>query len=121
MEIQKLPIDQFQPAGFNPRVTLLPGDKDYEDIKASLVEFGPVEPLIVNKRSGLLISGHQRLRILKELGYQEIEAVVVDLPPSKERVLNLIMNKVRGRWDETKLANLLDELCKKPEVNIELT
>ncbi len=112
MNIQKFPLDQLVPDPNNPRVDLKPGDKEYDAIKASILEFDAVEPLIFNKRSGYLISGHQRLKVLKELGFSEIETVVVDLDPRQQKKLNLAMNKISGRWDELKLPNLLEELCK---------
>lgn len=70
MNIQKFPLDQLLPSPFNPRVDLKPGDPKCEVIKASILEFDAIEPLIFNKRSGFLVSGHQRLKVLKELGYK---------------------------------------------------
>jgi len=46
MEIRKIPISQINPAPYNPRVDLKPGDPDYEKLKTSIEIFGLVEPLI---------------------------------------------------------------------------
>lgn len=50
-----------------------------------MLEFDLVEPLVWNKRTGNLVGGHQRLKILKEQGRTEVEVSVVDLSPIKEK------------------------------------
>jgi len=84
------------------------------------VEFDLVEPLVVNKRTGNLVGGHQRLKVLKELGKTEVEAVIVDLPESREKALNIALNKAQGDWDLPKLKDLLQELDT-GEFDIEMT
>ena len=49
MEIQKIPAARLNPAAYNPRVDLKPGDKEYEKLKRSINEFGYVEPVIWNR------------------------------------------------------------------------
>jgi DNA modification methylase len=115
MEIRKVPISEINPAPYNPRVDLKPGDPAYEQLKSSMEQFGYVSPLVWNMRTKTLISGHQRLKLLKEQGCEEVEVSVVDLPLEKEKALNLALNKITGAWDQEKLAVLLDELCKVPE------
>ena len=68
MDIQKINIQKLKPAKYNPRIDLQPGDKEYQKIKKSIETFGYVEPIIVNKDM-TVIGGHQRLKVLKELGY----------------------------------------------------
>ncbi len=58
----------------------------YAEKPKSITEFDLVEPLVWNKRSGNLIGGHQRLKILQERGDAEVEVSVVDLP---ERIESL--------------------------------
>ncbi len=121
MKIQKIPIAKIKPAAYNPRIELKPGDQAYEKLKTSIETFGFCEPLIVNRRTGHLVGGHQRLTVLKDLGYTEAEVVVVDLPLEQERIFNVALNKIQGDWDERKLAVLLDELTRLPEFNVALT
>ncbi len=121
MDVQKVKISQINPAPYNPRLDLKPGDLAYEKLKRSLSEFGYVEPLVWNKRTGHLVGGHQRLKVLRDLGYEEAEVVVVDLPLEKEKALNLALNKIQGDWDEVKLAALLAELTQIPDFDIGLT
>lgn len=120
MDIQKIPISRINPAVYNPRKDLKPGDIEYEKLKKSITEFDIVEPLVWNKRTGNLVGGHQRLKILKELDYTEVEVSVVDLPDAKEKALNLALNKISGEWDFPSLKNLLEELDT-GEFDIEIT
>lgn len=110
MRIEKIPIEKLNPAKYNPRKDLKPGDPEYEKLKRSIEEFGYVEPIVWNERTGNVVGGHQRLKILKELGRTEIEVTVVDLDEIKEKTLNLALNKISGDWDESKLKDLLRDL-----------
>ena len=109
MNIQKIKIDKLIPATYNPRKDLKPGDAEYIKIKNSIENFGYVSPLIINKDM-TVIGGHQRLKVLKELGFTELECIVVDLDKTKEKALNIALNKIQGDWDEEKLEALLQEL-----------
>jgi len=121
MDIRKIPVSVINPAPYNPRVDLKPGDPAYEKLKQSLTEFGYVEPLVWNQRTGTLVGGHQRFKVLLEQGLQEVEVSVVDLPLEREKALNLALNKIQGDWDEGKLAALLEELAQVPTLDVGLT
>lgn len=111
MDIRVISIDQINAAAYNPRIDLQPGDPEYEKLKSSIEEFGYVEPIVWNERTGNMVGGHQRYKIMvHELGRTELSVSVVDLDDQQERLLNLALNKVSGRWDEEALARLLDEL-----------
>jgi DNA modification methylase len=118
MLIRKIPIQKINPAQYNPRKNLKPDDSEYQKLLRSIDEFGYIDPLIWNKKTGNLISGHQRLKILLAKGCKEIDVSVVDLPIEKEKLLNIALNKISGQWDREKLAHLLDDI---PEIDLELT
>ena len=71
MNIEKISVEKLLPAKYNPRKDLQPGDPEFEKLKRSITEFGYVEPIIWNKRTGVVIGGHQRLKVLQHLGYTE--------------------------------------------------
>lgn len=119
MNIQKISIEKLKPAEYNPRKDLKPEDEEYQKIKKSLTEFGYVAPIIVNADM-TVIGGHQRLKVLKELGYTEIECNIVDLDKDKEKALNIALNKITGEWDNAKLEELLAEL-KETEIDMDAT
>lgn len=109
MEFKKINIKDLKEAKYNPRKELTPEDKEYQKIKNSILEFGYVEPIIINK-DYTIIGGHQRLNVLKDLNYDEIEVIQVDLSKTKEKALNIALNKITGEWDEEKLKDLLIDL-----------
>ncbi len=108
-ELKMLPVDVLKPAEYNPRKKLKPGDKEYEKIKNSIEEFGFADPLVVNADM-TIIGGHQRLTVAKNLGYTEVPCAVVDIDKTREKALNIALNKITGAWDETMLADLLRDL-----------
>ena len=110
METAIMKLEDISPADYNPRKTLKPGDQEYEALKNSLDRFGLAEPLIYNKRTGTLISGHQRLNVLKDSGAKEAEVVLVDLDEQQEKLLNIAMNKIEGDWDYKKLETLFSDI-----------
>ena len=103
-------LSEIVPAEYNPRVELKSGDTEYEALTNSISRFGLVEPLIVNKRNNILIGGHQRLNVLKEMGVEETEVIIVDLPEEQEKQLNVSLNKIEGDWDMYKLEEVLKEI-----------
>ena len=119
MNIQKIKIESLKPAEYNPRKDLKPEDEEYQKIKKSITEFGYVAPVIVNSNM-TVIGGLQRLKVLKELGYTEVECVVVDLDQKKEKALNIALNKISGDWDNDKLEELLAEL-KQTDIDMDIT
>ncbi|MFB0552287.1 MAG: site-specific DNA-methyltransferase [Phycisphaerae bacterium] len=121
LNVERIPISKIKPAAYNPRKDLKPGDPEYEKLLKSIDEFDCVEPLVWNRRTGNLIGGHQRLKILAARGDTEVMCSVVDLSPEREKALNLALNKISGSWDDEKLAILLDELIRVPEFDVELT
>ncbi|CAB0673754.1 DNA modification methylase [Corynebacterium diphtheriae bv. mitis] len=110
MLMKTMPIAELKPADYNPRKDLQPGDPDYEKLKRSLTEFGYVEPVIWNQTTGHVVGGHQRLKILEDLGHTSVDCVVVELDEMREKALNVAMNKISGDWDQDKLALLIADL-----------
>lgn len=109
MNIEKRAMSDLKPAEYNPRKALTPDDAEYQKIKRSIEKFGYIDPVIINK-DGTIIGGHQRCSVLSELGYTEIDVVVLDLSKEDEKALNVALNKISGEWDELKLKDLLVEL-----------
>ena len=108
-ELKVLPVTVLKPAEYNPRKKLKPGDKEYEKIKASIEEFGFADPLVVNSDM-TIIGGHQRLTVAIDLGFTEVPCAVVDIDKTREKALNIALNKITGAWDENLLADLLKDI-----------
>lgn len=110
MRIEQRPIAELTPADYNPRKDLRPGDAEYEKLKASIQQFGYVEPAIFNQTTGRLVGGHQRLKVMADLGMETADVVIVELDETREKALNVALNKISGEWDEPKLALLIADL-----------
>ena len=110
MLIEKKNTADLLPADYNPRKDLKPGDAEYEKLKRSIEQFGYVEPVIWNKATGRVVGGHQRLKVLMDMGMTEVDCVVVAMDEEKEKALNIALNKISGDWDKDKLALLIADL-----------
>lgn len=110
MLIEKKNTADLLPADYNPRKDLKPGDAEYEKLKRSIEQFGYVEPVIWNKTTGRVVGGHQRLKVLMDMGMTEVDCVVVEMDEDKEKALNIALNKISGDWDKDKLALLIADL-----------
>ena len=110
MLMEKKKITDLLPADYNPRKDLKPGDPEYEKLKRSIETFGLVQPVIWNKSTGKVVGGHQRLKVLIDMGFTETDCVIVELDEENEKALNIALNKISGDWDKDKLALVLSEL-----------
>jgi len=111
MEIKDVKIEELKAAEYNPR-RMTEGQEI--NLLESIKRFGLVDPIIVNKaenRKNIVIGGHQRLKIIKTLGWEEAPVVYVDIPEiGKEKELNLRLNKNLGEWDYKLLAAFDEEI-----------
>lgn len=80
----------------------------------SIKRFGLVDPLLVNgakDRKNIVIGGHFRLKVAKDLKIKEVPVVYLDIPEEeKERELNLRLNRNQGDWDYELLAEFDESL-----------
>jgi len=112
MKIINVDINDLVHAEYNPRKL---STEQYEQIKSSLVRFGIVDPVIVNSnkdRLNVIVGGHQRTKVWKDLGNKTIPCFYVDLPLEKEKELNIRLNKNTGAFD----FDLLDEFFEKDDL-----
>ncbi|EDK72624.1 ParB domain protein nuclease, partial [candidate division TM7 genomosp. GTL1] len=105
LQIHTVKIDVLKPALYNPRKW---SEEAIEQLTESVTRFGLVDPIIANGtpgRKNIVIGGHFRLKIAKDLGYQEVPVVYVDIADeTKERELNLRLNRNLGEWNMELLA-----------------
>jgi ParB-like chromosome segregation protein Spo0J len=100
LRIERVKLVRMNPAPYNPRVALSPGDPEYKRLRKSVLAFGYVDPLVWNMRYTVLFNEN-----VKEA---DVSVVELDLPA--EKALNLALNKIKGRWDDEGLAALLKDL-----------
>lgn len=102
MKIVKKKISDLKPAEYNPRRMT---EKQKQDIRNSLTEFGLVDPIIVNTfkgRENVIVGGHQRVKVWQEMGNKEVDCVEVCLDLEREKELNVRLNANKGQFDEMK-------------------
>jgi len=125
-------LSELKRADYNPRI--MP-DSEMEALKTSIKTFGFVEVLVVNEnkeRYGVLIGGHQRLSALESIiasgfipkgivesddkGVYSVPVSFVNLSLEDEKILNLALNKIKGKWDEEKLSTIIKALKEDPHI-----
>ena len=108
MELHQKNIDTLIFAEYNPRQLTA---EQYQQLKDSISRFGLVDPIIVNineDRKNIIVGGHQRVKVAKKMGIEEVPCVFVNLTYDKERELNVRLNKNTGGWDFDVLADNFD-------------
>jgi len=105
INVEYVDINILNPSAYNPRKH----DKQSEEqLKQSIKSFGLVDPLIVNsspERQNIVIGGHFRLEVAKQLGFTKIPVVFVNIQDiEREKELNLRLNKNTGEFDFKLLA-----------------
>jgi ParB-like chromosome segregation protein Spo0J len=116
LRIVEMALDLLVPDPDNPRITLKPGDPGYEALAASLERFGMTEPVVWNQTTGYLVSGHQRVEVLRAQGKTTAPVSIVEMPATEARALGLALNKVSGEWDDAKLVGVLMDLHKEMDL-----
>ncbi len=105
LSITHVNINTLQPSLYNPRKW---SEVAAAQLAESIKRFGLIDPLIVNsapERNGIVIGGHFRLKVAKDLGYTQVPVVYVSIADeAKEKELNLRLNKNQGEWDYDLLA-----------------
>lgn len=106
--VVQVPAVEINPAKYNPRDI---SESSFEGLKESLKKFGFTQPLVVNRKTGNLVSGHQRLKAANALGMTHVPVVYVDLSVAEEKALNVTLNnqRISGYFTDT-LQDLLAEI-----------
>lgn len=105
LKIEYLAVKDLKPSDYNPRTW---DEKAISDLTESIKKYGLVDPLLVNSapnRKNILIGGHFRLKVAKDLGYKEVPVIYINIPDiQKEKELNIRLNKNLGEFDFELLA-----------------
>lgn len=111
INITSVSVHDLKPSLYNSRKW---DQHAIDGLTESIKRFGLVDPLLVNgaeSRKNIVIGGHFRLKVAKDLGIKEVPVVYLDIPDeAKERELNLRLNKNQGNWDYELLAEFDESL-----------
>lgn len=135
-------INELKLTTYNPRKI---SSEQLKSLKQSLEEFGDLSGIVANKKTGNVISGHQRIKVMPK----DAEIVItkkynkptrtqttaegyvvinneryayreVLWTQEKEKAANIAANKHGGEWDVEKLSQLLSELSE-TDIDLNLT
>ena len=125
-EVESIKITDISPSEYNPRKI---SDEEFNSLTQSIREFGLVDPIIINLNNNKIIGGHQRYDVLMneyivdkdsfnelslirlgDIGWVFCDDDLKDLDDSKEKTLNIALNKISGSWDGEKLQDLFEDL-----------
>ena len=110
MRLEKRKLSELKPAEYSPRKALKPGDPEYEKLAASIEKHGYIDPIIINE-DGTIIGGHQRRTVMLDLGYEEAEVIIVNLPDKNDEIAaNIALNQISGEFEKDALMGLLIQL-----------
>ena len=111
-KVRRVNLSDLKPAIYNPRTIT---DLAKDGLKESLTKFGVLNLIIWNERSGNVVGGHQRLKVLQEQGEKDADVLVVNLDDKEEMALNIALNNhaIQGDFSAEAL-----EVLKKTEVNL---
>lgn len=93
----------------NPRKHPPKGSKEWEALKKSLLN-DYFDPIVWNQRNGKLVSGHFRVKIMRDEGYTHADVVVVDYDEAMHVARMIAANQHAGSDDKDVLRELLGEL-----------
>ena len=95
-------------AEYNPRKLSV---SEKKQLRRSIDKFGFVEPIVVNYNN-VVIGGHQRLKLLKESGIENVMSSTPNrlLNEQEEKELNLRLNKNTGDWNIDLLLSNFDDI-----------
>lgn len=111
---EQVEVAKINPAPYNPRAISPEG---MDSLKASILRFGFVSPIVVQKRGMVLVGGHQRLDALKAICAdtespmpESVPGVILDIDDKTAKQLNIALNKIGGEFDPLKLGALLSDI-----------
>jgi len=107
LEIHYADPKALKPAERNPRY--MP-EGEMEALKRSLETWGMVDPIIIRQEDGRVIGGHQRLEAAIDIGMARVPVVEIDVSTLDAKLLNQALNRIHGRWHETDLMLIQDEI-----------
>lgn len=113
-----VPINSIKP---NPKNNNRHPIEQMEHLKKLLLGNGGFrEPLTVSNQSGLLVCGHLRLEIAKELGMKELPVMFQDFETPAQEYQHMTADNEVARYAQLDYQNVYETLKEIPEINAEL-
>lgn len=102
-------IGELKPHPRNPRKHPLPGSPKWAVLAKSLAH-DYFDPLVWNRRNGMLVSGHFRRAVLEAEGFAAVDVSVVDYDEETHLARMVAANRLLGEFEEELLAAIAGDL-----------
>lgn len=111
LTVVEIGVEKLTPNPWNPNRM---SEAMRAKLKAYLEREGFVEPLVARPLAGgyQILGGFHRWQIAKELGFEMVPCVVVDVDDKRAKILTINLNEMRGQSLPTLLAELVHDLSK---------
>lgn len=110
-------VEEVQQDPDNPRMVFPPEELDR--LSASIAVEGVLVPVVVHEEGDgyRLIDGDRRWQCARQLGLDELPAIIVDKPDSLAKLVQMFnIHQVREQWQDMPMAWALDKLIKETGV-----
>lgn len=107
--IRRVKLDSIK---LDPKNARSHSERNIESIKNSLAEHGQVEPLVLRQAGNRLIGGEGRVMAMRGLGWQDADAVVLDISAQAARKLSVRLNRTAelAEWNFEILVHNFQEI-----------
>jgi ParB family chromosome partitioning protein len=109
MEVVELPIEVLKEATWNANQI---DEAMLQRLRSSILKYGFIQNLVVRRIDNgyEVLSGNQRLKLLREFNVSKVPCVIVDLDDAHARLLAQVLNHTHGSDDLGLRAELLREV-----------
>lgn len=107
--VEKVLFKNAKPHPANPRIHPPKGTPEWDALRNSL-SHSYFDPLVLNRRNKMLVSGHYRRLILMDEGYESADMVIVDWDEPTHKARMIAANELAGHFEDGKLRTLLAEV-----------
>lgn len=108
LQVEHVPVSELKPNEYNPNRQT---DHEFQMLKASMQQDGFTQPVLA-MQDGTIVDGEHRWRAAKELGYETIPVVKVNMTEAQRRLATMRHNRARGQDDPSQVAELMQDLEK---------
>lgn len=110
VKYERVAVSSMKPAPYNPRVDMVPGNPEYDSLVRSVELYGLIQPIIWNRKTGHVLGGNQRLKVIQGMGVHSVACAVVEMVLVEEMAANVALNKITGEWEMALLHQVMDSL-----------
>lgn len=109
MNVIKVKLSDLKP---DPKNTRRHDERNIEAVKTSLKQFGQYRPFVVQKNGMIIRVGNGMFEAMRQLGWDEGDAVVLDMTDNEAATLSILDNRSSelATWDTKMLAEIWKEL-----------